>query len=222
MDTADAGLTQVLAAGPELIRRWEHADATDPRQCCGKAVITAALDARRVGAQAPVTLEFLIAAAPGYLSSAQQAAAGLDWFQIAITYATTQLHGAAACLRPVAAGMGELAGYLTADYLHQHATRTRRRIVLPEPVWQALVDHYPDDSFVLAEHARREDQYRYAAFFYRRLAESGDGYAAHRWADLLVQQGQVEEAIVVLRPQADAGHWYARQRLVDLLAMGEL
>ncbi|MGI5238551.1 hypothetical protein [Dactylosporangium sp. CA-139066] len=39
LDATDAGFTQVLAAGPALIQRWEQ--ATD---CYGKAVITAALD----------------------------------------------------------------------------------------------------------------------------------------------------------------------------------
>ncbi|MFD5089917.1 hypothetical protein ACFWMR_04910 [Amycolatopsis thailandensis] len=47
LDTSDAGFTQVMAAGPELIRHWSQAPAY------AKAVITAALDARRVGATHP-------------------------------------------------------------------------------------------------------------------------------------------------------------------------
>jgi hypothetical protein len=111
--TRDAGVTQVLAAGPELIRWWEHADVSDARQCYGKAVITAALDARRVGAAAALTRDFLITAAPAYLSSAQLATAESDWFDQAIGYATTRLHGATACLSPVAAGIGQIAGWMT-------------------------------------------------------------------------------------------------------------
>jgi hypothetical protein len=65
LSSTDAGVTQVLAAGPELIRRWANADTTDPRQCAGRAIITAALDARRVGARTPLTREFLATAAPG-------------------------------------------------------------------------------------------------------------------------------------------------------------
>src|SRR5262249_51521929 len=61
-NATDAGITQVLAAGPALVRWWENADTSDSRQCCGKAVMTAALDARRVGATSPLTAAFLRAA----------------------------------------------------------------------------------------------------------------------------------------------------------------
>ncbi|MFD1049436.1 hypothetical protein ACFQ1S_29835, partial [Kibdelosporangium lantanae] len=44
LDVPHMGLTQAMAAGPQLVRRWEQAPAD---QCYGKAVITAALDARR-------------------------------------------------------------------------------------------------------------------------------------------------------------------------------
>src|SRR6185312_3666148 len=88
LDTPDAGFTQVLAAGPHLIRWWE--DAPGP----GRAVITAALDARRVGARAPVTPDLLEAAAPGYLTATERAAAPPDWLDRALAYATTPLHGA--------------------------------------------------------------------------------------------------------------------------------
>lgn len=246
LDAADAGLTQVLAAGPQLIRWWEHADTADPRQCYGKAVITAALDARRLGAQAPLTPAFLTAAAPAYLTSAQQAAAPPDWFEQAVAYASTLLCGAAACLTPVAAAMGQVAGYLTADYLHQHAQRLRRDEPVPDVVWQGLVEHHRGDTLQLAESAERRDRPRYAELLYRRLADAGDwpaayrlaallarqgrydelrqradagdGPAAYRLAELLAEQGRVDEAIAVLRRRADAGDRSTTNRLADLLA----
>ncbi len=60
LDNTDAGVTQVLAAGPELLRRWEQ--ATNPY---GQAVITAAVDARCLGVGAPLTRELLADAVPG-------------------------------------------------------------------------------------------------------------------------------------------------------------
>ena len=39
-------------------------------------------------------------------------------------YATKSVHGATACLTPIAAGMGDIAGYITADYLHQRQPQT--------------------------------------------------------------------------------------------------
>src|SRR6266545_6840165 len=118
LDTTDAGFTQVLAAGPDLVRWWEQAPAD---QCYGKALITAALDALRAGAVAPLPRDYFAAAAPGYLTPAAQATAAPDWLDQGLAYATTWLHGAAATLTPVPAGMGQIAGYTVADYLHQHA-----------------------------------------------------------------------------------------------------
>jgi hypothetical protein len=209
LDTPDAGFTQVLAAGPELIRWWET--AADPY---GKAIITAALDARRVGAQAPLSRDLLAAAAAGYLTSTQQASAPTDWFDRAIAYATTQLHGATATLCPVAAGIGVVAGYTVADYLHQHARQVRRTVHLPEQAWQALTDHHhPSDTIHLASSAARRGRYAYAETLYRFASDAGDPDATEGWIDLLAEQGRVDE----LRQRADAGNSFAAQLLADLL-----
>jgi hypothetical protein len=242
LDSPDAGFTQVLAAGPELVRWWESAPDR-----YGQAVITAALDARRVGTQAPLSPALLAAAAPAYLTSAEQATAPPDWLDRAIGYAITQLHGATATLSPVPAGMSRVAGYTVADYLHQHARRVRRTVQLPDRAWQALVDHHdPDDAIRLGDSAARRGRYRFAEALYRRaadegdrrgvlglidlladrnqtgrlrrLAAAGDPYAAARLADLLAEQGRAEDALAVFRALADAGDQDAEVRLADLLA----
>ena len=86
------GLTQTLAAAPQLVARWEDAQDTDPYAW---AVLTAALDTARLGVRAPLTADFLRAAAPGYCTPAQQAEAPANWFEQGVAYATTRLHGAA-------------------------------------------------------------------------------------------------------------------------------
>ncbi|GIM96863.1 hypothetical protein Ato02nite_086560 [Paractinoplanes toevensis] len=214
---ADVGVTQVLAAGPDLIRWWENADVTDARQCCGKAVITAALDARRLGATAPLTRDFLIAAAPAYLSNTQQATAPPNWADQAIGYATTKLHGATSCLTPVAAGMGQIVGYLTADYLHQHARQLRSTEWLPDLVWQALVDHHDDgeDALRVADSAEWQAAPRYAELLYQRHADVP--YAVWRLKNLLAGQGRIDEAIDTLQQAEDAGHGSAARWLSYLL-----
>ena len=73
-------------------------------------MLTAALDAARLGARAPLTASFLRAAAPGYCTSQQQAEAPDDWFEQALAYATGKLHGAAAALSPAGAGMARSPG----------------------------------------------------------------------------------------------------------------
>jgi Helix-turn-helix domain len=118
LSSTDAGLTQVLAAGPELVRWWEQAPNPYAR-----AVITAAVDARRLGFAAPLTREMLDTAARGYLTRAERATAPRDWLDTNLAYATTPLHGAAATLTPVAPdlAMGEVDGYAAADYLAEKA-----------------------------------------------------------------------------------------------------
>ena len=69
-------------------------------------MLTAALDAARLGARAPLSADLLRAAAPGYCTSQQQAEAPDNWFEQALAYATGKLHGAAAALSPAAAGHG--------------------------------------------------------------------------------------------------------------------
>ena len=123
LGAAGYGLTQTLAAAPQLVARWENAQAADPYAW---PVLTAALDAARLGAHAPLTAGFLRTAAPGYCTSTQQAEAPGNWFEQALAYATQKLHGAAAALSPAGASMGQVAGYIVADYLLQHATRERR------------------------------------------------------------------------------------------------
>ncbi|RSM54895.1 hypothetical protein DMB66_36680 [Actinoplanes sp. ATCC 53533] len=212
LDTRDAGLTQVLAAAPELIRCWEHAPAAD---CYGKAVITAALDARRVGAGAPLTREFLEAAAPAYLTSAQQAVAPPDWLDQGIGYATTVLRGAASALVPVAAGMGRIAGYTVADYLRQYALRARRTVVVPDAVWQALVDHHHrDDRQRLADNAGRRGHDRYEKALYEQATEDGSPVAEEWLEEEQAESCPTEE----LRELAAAGNWFAGRRLAEWLA----
>jgi TIR domain len=94
---AGYGLTQTLAAAPQLVARWEDARTASPYAW---AVLTAALDAARLGARAPLTAGFLRAAAVDYCTSAQQAEAPENWFEQALAYATGKLHGAAAALKP--------------------------------------------------------------------------------------------------------------------------
>ncbi len=104
LGAAGYGLTQTLAAAPQLVARWEDAQDVDPYAW---AVLTAALDVARLGARAPLPADLLRAAAPGYCTSAQQAEAPGDWLEQALAYATEKLRGAAAALAPAGAGMGD-------------------------------------------------------------------------------------------------------------------
>ena len=218
LKAAGYGLTQTLAAAPQLVARWENAQTDDPYAW---AVLTAALDVARLGARGPLSADFLRAAAPGYCTSQQQAEALDNWFEQALAYATEKLHGAVAALSPAGAGiMGQVSGYIVADYLVQHASRERRYSRVPASTWDALVHHIgdPADAARLADSARNRLLYRYAISLYRHAADAGDGSAASRLAGLLAGRGDLDEAEQILRARADAGDGFAAERLVELLA----
>ena len=212
LESAGYGLTQTLAAAPQLVTRWEDAKTAAPYAW---AVLTAALDAERLGARAPLSTDLLRAAAPGYCTSQQQAEAPSNWFGQTLAYATAKLNGAAAALSSAGAGMGQVAGYTVADYLLRHATRERRTARVPASTWDALLSHIhdPADAVRLADSARRRLLYRYAIPLYRQAADAGDGDAAWRLAERLAERGDLDQ----LRARADAGDrnaaWWLAERL---------
>jgi hypothetical protein len=190
LKTAGYGLTQTLAAAPQLVARWQDAKATNPYAW---GVLTAALDLTRLGARAPLSADFLRAAAPGYCTSQQQAEAPDSWFEQALAYATAKLHGAAAALSPAGAGMGKVAGYTVADYLLQHAIRERRDVHLPISSWDAAVSYIrnPFDVTWLAGHAKNQRLYRYAIPLYQYAADVGIRPAIAGISSLLEERGDL-------------------------------
>ena len=216
LGAAGYGLTQTLAAAPQLVARWDDAQAASPYAW---AVLTAALDAARLGARAPLSTDLLRTAAVDYCTSQQQAEAPENWFEQALAYATGKLYGAAAALNPVGSGMGRIVGYVAADYLIQHAGWERRYARVPASTWDAVVSQISDpaDAIRLADSASSRLLYRYAIPLYRHAADSGDWYAAWRLVDLLAKRGDLYGAVQILRYRADAGDRYAARWIVDLL-----
>ena len=197
------GPTQVLAGAPQLVDRWEH--ATDPY---AKAVMTAAIDLRRLGHLAPLPADLLRAAAPGYLTRRQQATAASDWLADAIAYATKELRGATAALVPVAGPrMGEVAGYVVADYLLQHGQTTRQAVPPPGSLWDSAAAYVTDsdDRVRLAREASARSLNRHAVRLVTPAAQAGNieamrllagwlWFAGHRtemrrWVDRAVHAG---------------------------------
>jgi hypothetical protein len=217
LGAAGYGLTQTLAAAPQLVARWEDARTAAPYAW---AVLTAVLDTARLGARAPLNADLLRAAAPGYCTSQQQAEAPDNWFEQAMAYATTKLHGAVAALSPAGAGMRQVAGYAAADYLIQHAIRERRSARVPASTWDAILSHLrdPADTARVADSASNRLLYRYAIPLYRHAADAGDGDAARRLAGLLAARGDLDEAEQILRARADAGDRSAAYQLAEMLA----
>jgi len=211
--TGDAGMTQALAAGPQLVRWWEQAPSY------AWAVITAAVDARRLGVTSPLPARLLAEASPGYLTAAQRAAAPGDWLQHALDYAATPLYGAASALTPTASkmSMGQADGYTAADYLLQHGRLVRRTACPPLTLWEACLTGLSDaaDLFTVGQAAGDRLLLGLAERFYG----SAGSFPRAAWllSDLLRAQGRADEAEQVLRAALSHGDRDAATPLSSLL-----
>ncbi|GGM83728.1 hypothetical protein GCM10007977_101390 [Dactylosporangium sucinum] len=182
LNTTGFGLTQTLAAAPQLVSHWEIAKTVHPYAW---ALLLAAVDLNRLGAEHPLPEALLREAAPGYCTERQRAEAPDDWFELGMAYATRKLHGATAALSSVGGTeMGRTVGYVVADYLLQHVIRTRPAEPVPANVWGGVLEHLTDtaDMVVVAESAAAHLLYRHAVALYRRAADAGNRSAAAQWA----------------------------------------
>ncbi|MEV6871626.1 hypothetical protein [Amycolatopsis sp. NPDC051128] len=199
-DTPDAGVTQVLAGGPQLVERWNSADTYT------RAVLTVAVDAARLGTHSPLPSRLLQEAAPGYCTDVERAQAPTDWFEQAMAYTSRLLLGAVAPLAPVADGMtmGVTAGYRLASYLLQHAEPERAQHCPPATFWEACLAHLSNhgDLERLGHAADTRMRYMYAIPLLRRAAPR-DGYLAERLGWLLFDQGNFDEAVSIFRTLAE-------------------
>ncbi|GIG01154.1 tetratricopeptide repeat protein [Catellatospora citrea] len=190
----DAEFVQALAGAPALQDRWEQAPDAYTR-----AIITAAADARRIGVHSPLPREVLKDAMVGYLTPKQQVTAPDEWIEPALRYATQLLKGAVSALVPVAGSRpGTLGGFVVADYLAQHISRSRRTICPPGSLWDALTDHLgsTDDLRRVAEAATARMRYDHAERALMRLADTGP--AAVELAVMLRRQGRSDQAVALL------------------------
>ncbi|MFI9328333.1 hypothetical protein ACIGZJ_12415 [Kitasatospora sp. NPDC052868] len=178
------GVTQVLAGGPALVDHYESAVGSD---CYAWAVVTAAMDARRLGHGPSIPLALLEAAAPGYLTKDQRAEAPADWFADALAYARTKVKGVVAALGEVANdhGMGARPGVCQlADYLDHYGRAARRSCFPPASFWEAVRHHAGTarDLCELARSASRRGRERVADLLLWQAAEQGHTAA---WTDLV-------------------------------------
>ena len=202
-------VTEVLAGAPQLVARYEQ--VSDEQ----RAVLNAAIDARRLGIQALLTDTLLCAAARGYLSTLHP---DDTWFPPALTELTRrdrpQDHATAPLIPVLNEKKDEILGYTVADYLLQQVSRERRYVRMSPSTWDALIRHIPDptDAARLADSAERRLLYCYAIPLYR--AAAADDSAAWQLAGLLARRGGLDK----LRARADVGDRDAARQLAELLA----
>jgi hypothetical protein len=187
---ADAGqngqVTQYLAGVPDLLDRYAGPGGNP----YGQAIITAAIDATRLGHASPLLATLLEQAAVGYLTGPQRTKEIASWGHTALAWAAEELNGAVRALQaiPPPSGTG-VVGYQVADYLDQHGSRIRQDQLGPLSLWDTLAVHAATarDRIRLGQAGRDRGLYRHAAALWTGGAALGNADAALRLITLLRQ-----------------------------------
>jgi hypothetical protein len=175
----DGQVTQYLAGVPDLLRRYDGPGG----DLYGQAVITAAMDATRLGYASPLPAALMQDAAAGYLTSLLRSTSIESWGDTALAWATAELNGAVRALEPIPPPVGTgVVGYQIADYLDQHGRRARQDQLGPPSLWDALVAQAAtaSDLIRLAQAAQDRGLYRHAATFWTIASTLGNTDAARQ------------------------------------------
>ncbi|WP_432190275.1 hypothetical protein [Streptomyces sp. Tue6028] len=222
-------LTQDLAGAPALLTRYEHATPA------ARAVLEAAMDARRLGTGPHLHQAFLTDAATDYLSAVDYDQLAQDWAEQAFAELARLVHGKQAPLRrttlrsprrphtpspPVLASSPQPTGpvFRLADYLEQHGRTTRSHLCPPASFWDAAYTHltHPDDLDNLTQAATDRHRLQWAHYLRTRAADHGSIDALTRLATEREQTEDPEGAETLARQAFDHGNTRALYQLVEM------
>ncbi|MEU2916523.1 hypothetical protein ACWCQ0_43415 [Streptomyces massasporeus] len=215
---ADGRLAQDLAGAPALLERYHTASPA------ARALLEAAMDARRLGIGLHLPQAFLTDAAPAYLHDTDWDQLTDDWAEQAYAELVKPVHGKQAPLRRVTprphrrlpGPAPELAAnpsphtagpvFRLADYLEQHGHTSRRHLCPPASFWHAAHTHitHPHDLYFLSLAAEDRHRLQWAHLLFYRAADHGSSYALIDLLPLLVKTGDIEGAQALTRQITDS------------------
>ena len=205
---ATYGIAEYLAAGPELLRMWEDARATEGPNARGAALVAAAIDIRRAGYTFPIPRALLDHVHEQYLADPEYAQASREPATSAWDWATTCPHWATTpLLRPAGPDLVEVFEYLV--------DTVQRRVgplgPVPEPVVRAAIDSArPVDSDSLAATAYAQGRYSLAEHAWRKAyrAKASDPAIGPDHPDTLDSRSNLARVLAARgRPEeAEAGY----------------
>ncbi|MET7604897.1 helix-turn-helix domain-containing protein [Streptomyces avermitilis] len=225
-------ITQDLAGAPELLRRYEQ--ATPP----ARALLDAAMDARRLGVSLHLPQAFLIDATSDYLTDTDYDQLTDDWAERAFAELAELVHGKQAPLRratprtprhpptptttadhPAPPSEGPV--FRLADYLEQHGRTTRRPLCPPASFWHSAHTHltHSDDLEKLTRAAVSRHRLQWAHRLHRRAADHGNTSALIRLAKMREVAGDGDGAEALAKEAAARGDTGA---LMGLVVMREV
>jgi hypothetical protein len=213
--THDGRITQFLAGVPALLERSRNAPPA------ARALIEAAVDARRLGHGLYLRLELLEVAVPGYLTDQEWDGLAGDWMESALAYCAAPCRGAPGPLTPIRPRPGQPPGpgrVRLADYLEQTGRATRRTALAAAALWDGFVRYAdPQDVPRIAREAEARSLRRHALQLHLRAADQGATNALRSAAELLAWAGRVDDAVGLYQRAAQAGATAALGEAAGLL-----
>lgn len=218
-------VTQELAGAPELLRRYANATPA-PR-----ALLHAAMDARRLGVGLHLPKDFLTEAAFDYLSDEEYDDLDDGWEGNAFDDLARPVHGKRSPLRStigrqerhqshplppsLRATTSERTLFRLADYLEQWGRKSRRTICPPNSFWVAAHAYLrdADDLYRLASEALSRHRTQWAHHLRVRAAELGNARAQADLSEQLEIEGFYAEAELWARKAAALGSTYGLSTL---------
>ncbi len=215
---SDGRVTQDLAGAPLLLKRYQHATPA------ARALLEAAMDARRLGVGLHLPQTFLTDAAIDYLTDTEYDQLTGDWAERAFAELAELVHGKQAPLRrttsrsprrpsapasAIAAPIPSAAGPVLrlADYLEQYGRSNRSRFCPPASFWYAAHAHltHPEDLSNLAGQAESRQRLQWAHCLRLRATEGGSMVDLHRQMEEHVVAGDWRNAEALAQQAADNG-----------------
>ncbi|WP_141746829.1 tetratricopeptide repeat protein [Streptomyces agglomeratus] len=194
LSQAGGKITQFLAGAPVIHTRYERAPAH------AHAVITAAMDARRLGHGMYLDELFLRHAAVGYINDEDWDALKAGWFTDAVEYAGEKSNGVRGPLTRVRMRSEWVNAvpekYRLSDILDQLGRETRRFSPPPQSFWEAARRYIyePNDVYALARASHRRGRFQHAANLYTQAANLGNSSALVELANLWHTAGDRDTA----------------------------
>jgi tetratricopeptide (TPR) repeat protein len=209
-------ITQYLAAAFELVNIYDTAPPS------ARALLDAAIDARRFGHPVNLPLPFLEAAAEGYLPEPVGQLLPDRWIEQALPQLAEPVRGVPGPLyeprRPRKSTEPSAHRYVRlADFLEDHGWAVRRLVSAPSSFWQAAVDHCEGEAARnLAREARKRGLMQTACCLWAKggdprevvdtLESAGRRGEAMAWCEREAAGGNAEAITVVGHALSRAGH----------------
>ncbi|MFC4464283.1 hypothetical protein ACFPH6_06840 [Streptomyces xiangluensis] len=223
----DGRIVQHLSGGPELLDAYLSGPG-DHFTRHEHALITAALDANRLGHTEPLPVSLLAEAADGSLAPHHRAAQE-DWAAPVLEALThgeridgtrTDIRCTLSPLRARRDAAGDLPLYEPTDYLRQHIPSVRADQAGSAALWEALCRHTADvaDLERLQDAAWKRGLFRYAADLDRRAAIAGSGDALIRILERTATHPDADLIAHWATAQADLSQAQHVDRLFDRLS----